>query len=171
MMSGLPSKCSGSRHTVLVASLPGTAIDRSCLCSWLTWDQECLAESSACPMSCNSTPFKYRILHKRIRFVYRINTAKSASTVGYTTADHSLLYKHCYFQNNQNNLEQWSCTWGTRTPRSMREDILINQKETKEKLETWTSSEPRSHEDSPPNWGSGIPKTSSAQVRTAFTTI
>jgi hypothetical protein len=42
------------------------------------------------------------------------------------------------------------------------EDILhINEKETQEPLEPWTSSDPRTHEDSSPNWGAGMPETSS----------
>jgi hypothetical protein len=37
----------------------------------------------------------------------------------------------------------------------------INQNETQEPLEPWTRSDPRTHEDSSPNWGAGMPETSS----------
>jgi hypothetical protein len=37
----------------------------------------------------------------------------------------------------------------------------INQNETQEPLEPWTSSDPRTHENSSPNWGAGMPETSS----------
>jgi hypothetical protein len=39
--------------------------------------------------------------------------------------------------------------------------FYIDQNETQEPLEPWTSSDPRTHEDSSPNWGSGMPETSS----------
>jgi hypothetical protein len=35
----------------------------------------------------------------------------------------------------------------------------INQNETQEPLEPWTSSDPRTHEDSSPKWGAGKPET------------
>jgi hypothetical protein len=42
-----------------------------------------------------------------------------------------------------------------------------NQNETQEPLESWTSSDPRTHEDSSPNWGVGIPESSSVISLTA----
>jgi hypothetical protein len=36
--------------------------------------------------------------------------------------------------------------------------LCINQNETQEPLEPWTSSEPSTHEDSSPNWGAGMPE-------------
>jgi hypothetical protein len=37
----------------------------------------------------------------------------------------------------------------------------INQNETQEPLEPWTSSDLNTQEDSSPNWGAGMPETSS----------
>jgi hypothetical protein len=37
----------------------------------------------------------------------------------------------------------------------------INQNDTQEPLEPWTSSDPHTHEDSSPIWGAGIPETGS----------
>jgi hypothetical protein len=37
----------------------------------------------------------------------------------------------------------------------------IDRNETQEPPEPWTSSGPRTHEDSSPNWGAGMPETSS----------
>jgi hypothetical protein len=37
----------------------------------------------------------------------------------------------------------------------------LNQNETPEPRELWTFSDPRTHEDSSPNWGAGMPETGS----------
>jgi hypothetical protein len=50
---------------------------------------------------------------------------------------------------------------GVRVPPGICENILL-QTETQEPPEPWTSSDPRTHEDSSPNWGAGMPETSSA---------
>jgi hypothetical protein len=42
-----------------------------------------------------------------------------------------------------------------RVPSGVCENILM------EPLEPWASSDPRTHEDSSPNWGTGMPETSS----------
>jgi hypothetical protein len=47
-----------------------------------------------------------------------------------------------------NMLEQWSSTWGT-------------QRHLTEPVEPWTISDPSAHKDSSPNWGAGLPQTSS----------
>jgi hypothetical protein len=56
-------------------------------------------------------------------------------------------------------LGQWSSTWGTRA-HGVRDNILY-QNETHDPLEPWTSSDPRTDEDSSPNLGAGILETSS----------
>jgi hypothetical protein len=62
----------------------------------------------------------------------------------------------------------WSSTWGTRTAAGKlrhftgyAQTFYINQNKTQEPLEPWTSSNARTHEDSSPNWGAGMPETSS----------
>jgi hypothetical protein len=67
-----------------------------------------------------------------------------------------------------NNLEQWSSAWVTRNPegtgrhlRGYTKPSYINQIETQESLEPLTSCDPRTHEDSSPNCGAGMPDTSS----------
>jgi hypothetical protein len=57
-------------------------------------------------------------------------------------------------------LGQWSSTHGTRAPGGVRKSY-INQNETQEPLEPWTSSDPHSHEDSSPNWSTGMPERNS----------
>jgi hypothetical protein len=47
------------------------------------------------------------------------------------------------------------------------ETSYINQNETQEPLEPWTSSDPRTHEDSSLNWGAGMPGTNSIISLTA----
>jgi hypothetical protein len=60
-------------------------------------------------------------------------------------------------------LDQWFSTWGTSTP-GIREYVLggtrkhMNQNEIQESLESWTSSDLRTHEDSSPNWGNCMPE-------------
>jgi hypothetical protein len=41
------------------------------------------------------------------------------------------------------------------------EDEFDSRKHLTEPLEPWTSSDPRTHEDSSPGWGAGMPETSS----------
>jgi hypothetical protein len=62
----------------------------------------------------------------------------------------------------------WSSTWGTRTHGGMRRYLrdlakasYVNQNETQELLEPWTSFDFQFHEDSSPNSGVGTPDTSS----------
>jgi hypothetical protein len=57
---------------------------------------------------------------------------------------------------------KWYGTWDTR--RRLRGYAImsyINQSETYESLELWTSSDPRTHEDSSQNWVAGMPEASS----------
>jgi hypothetical protein len=60
------------------------------------------------------------------------------------------------------NLQVSLCPRSTRIHlRGYARTSYINQNETQEPLETWTSSDPRTHEDSSRNWGTGMPETSS----------
>jgi hypothetical protein len=65
------------------------------------------------------------------------------------------------WQYQVNFMDQWYSTWGTRTPPGYTKTSYINHYETQEPLEPWTSSDPRTHEDSSTNWGAGMPETSS----------
>jgi hypothetical protein len=46
-------------------------------------------------------------------------------------------------------------------PRKYATTSYINQNETEEPLEPWTSSDPCTHDDSSPNWGAGMLETRS----------
>jgi hypothetical protein len=65
------------------------------------------------------------------------------------------IYVHC-------NLIQVAVVLNLRLP-------YINQNETQEPFDPWTSSDPRTHEESSPNWGVGMPETSSIISLTART--
>jgi hypothetical protein len=58
-------------------------------------------------------------------------------------------------------LEEWTSTWGTSTPAGYAKTSYINVNKTQEPSEPWISSDSRTHEDSSPNWGAGMPETSS----------
>jgi hypothetical protein len=61
-------------------------------------------------------------------------------------------------------LKQWSSAWDTRGHHRWYKNTFyeyFSQTETQKPFETWTSSDPRTHEDSSPNWGASMPETSS----------
>jgi hypothetical protein len=57
-------------------------------------------------------------------------------------------------------MERWFSIWGTQNL-VYSKTSWINQNETQEPLEPTSGSDPHTHEDSSPNWGAGMPETSS----------